>query len=163
MAEENENNAKAEAPAQQFGIIKIYVKDASFESPHVPELFSGNATISPSINLQLNSEARKIGDDAYEVTLSVVVTATENDKTLYLIELKQAGIFLVKGYDQPTRENLIGSHCPSSLFPYARQSISRLVSDGGFPQLLLEPISFEALYAQHMAKKQTAPAPTTKQ
>lgn len=161
MSEDQQSSAQ---PEQQFGIIKIYTKDVSFESPHVPELFAGNETINPSINLQLNSEARKIGDEAYEVILSVVVTATADDKTIYLVELKQAGIFLVKGFDQTTRETLIGSHCPSALFPFARQSIARLVSEGGFPQLLLEPISFEALYAQHLAKKkQTAPAPTTPQ
>ena len=161
MAEEQQETPK---PEQQFGIVKIYTKDVSFESPHVPELFSGNKQITPSINLQLNSETRKIGDDAYEVVLSVTVTATSDEKTVYLVELKQAGIFLIKGFDQKTHEALIGSHCPSTLFPFARQSIARLVSEGGFSQLLLDPISFEALYAQHQAKKQqTAPAPTTPQ
>ena len=164
MSEDNEATAQDAPPAQQFSIAKLYLKDVSFESPHSPGLFAGNNTITPHINLQLNTETREVGENAFEVILNVSVTATSDDKTIYLVEVKQAGIFIVRGFEKAVHDNILGSHCPSSLFPYAREAVSSLVSKGGFPQLSLEPISFEALYAQHLEKlKQTAPAPSTPQ
>jgi len=164
MSDDNDKQAQPSPPAQQFSINKLYIKDLSFESPDVPEFFSKSAKWNPQVNLQINTETRTVGDDTYEVVLSVTATATIEDKTVYLVEIKQAGLFLIKGFEKPLRDGLLGSHCPAALFPFAREAISGLVSKGGFPQLLLEPINFDALYAQHMAKvKQTVPTPTTPQ
>ncbi|MEM7294281.1 MAG: protein-export chaperone SecB, partial [Pseudomonadota bacterium] len=100
----------------------------------------------------------------FDVVLNITVPATADDETLYLVEVIQAGLFLISGFEAHVRDNLLGSHCPNALFPFAREVIAGLVSKGGFPQLILEPINFEALYAQHRAKvQQTAPAPTTPQ
>ncbi|MEM7206636.1 MAG: protein-export chaperone SecB [Pseudomonadota bacterium] len=163
MSDETEA-AAGEAPAQQFSIKKLYVKDLSFESPKTPEVFGGKAARNPNINLQINTETRPGNDDMFEVVLNITVTATVEDSTLYLVEIKQAGLFLIKGFDQSVRDNLLGSHCPSALFPFAREVIAGMVAKGGFPQLILEPINFDALYAQHLSKiKQNAPAPDTPQ
>ncbi len=164
MSDDNDKDAQPSLPTQQFSISKLYVKDLSFESPDVPGSLTGGGKWNPHINLQINTETRAIGDDTYEVVLSITATATMDGKTVYLVEIKQAGVFLIRGFEKPVRDGLLGSHCPASLFPFAREVISGLVSKGGFPQLLLEPINFDALYAQHMAKlKQSVPTPTTPQ
>lgn len=164
MSDDNAQPEQPTTPQQQFNITKLYVKDVSFESPRVPELFANNTQWNPHVNLQLNTESRSIAEGLYEVVLSVTVTATIEEKTAYLVEVKQAGIFIVKGFDAPVRDNLLGSHCPNGLFPFAREVVSGLVSKAGFPVLMLEPINFETLYAQHLAKaRQNAPAPTTPQ
>jgi preprotein translocase subunit SecB len=164
MSDDDDTKPQAAAPTQQFNIKKLYIKDVSFESPVAPELFANLANWNPHINMQINTETRALDDDIYEVVLSVTATATIEGKTAYLVEIKQAGLFLIKGFEKPLRDGLLGSHCPGALFPFVREAISGLVAKGGFPQLLLEPINFEAVYAQHLAKvRQNAPAPTTQQ
>lgn len=161
---DDDTKTQASAPVQQFNINRLYIKDLSFESPAAPELFTTIEKWNPHINLQINTETRGVGDDIYEVVLSVTATASVEDKTAYLVEIKQAGLFLIKGFEKSQRDGLLGSHCPGTLFPFAREVISGLVAKGGFPQLVLEPINFDALYAQHLAKgRQNAPAPTTQQ
>jgi len=156
--------AAAKPSAQQFSIKKLYVKDLSFESPQTPAAFGENVGRSPHIDLKINSETRAGNDDMFEVVLNITVTATIGESTLYLVEVKQAGLFLIKGFEQNVRDNLLGSHCPNTLFPFAREVIGSTVAKGGFAHLVLEPINFEALYAQHLRKiKQTAPAPSTPQ
>ena len=140
-----QNNENTEA---QFSIEKIYLKDVSFESPAAPAIFTEDW--SPEINMELNSQANPIENDFYEVELNITVTAKNNETTGFLVEVKQCGIFSISGMDEANLNGMLGSFCPNILFPYAREAISDLVSKGGFPQLLLAPVNFDALYAQHM-------------
>ena len=164
MSDNSEKTAQAAPAEQQFNVLKIYISDLSLEAPHARELFSGDTEWKPQINLQINTETHSIGDGVYEVLLKLTVTATIAEKTAYLVEVKQSGIFKVCGFDKTVLDQLLNCHCPNTLFPFVREAIAGLVSKAGFPQLLLDPIDFNALYAQHMAKaKQSAPAPDTQQ
>lgn len=133
---------------QEFGIHSIYVKDVSFESPNSPAIFMEQ--IQPNIQMDLNIESNPLSEDVFEVVLTITVTAKAEDKTAFLVELKQAGAFGLRGFDDATIGPMLGIYCPNLLFPYAREAISSLVTKGGFPQLLLEPVNFEALYAEHV-------------
>lgn len=135
---------------QKFEIQKIYIKDLSFESPNAPAVF--REQWKPQTDVHLTAQNVKIEDTIYEVTLNVTVTSTQNEKTAFLIELKQAGIFLIKGFSQEQHNQLLGSYCPHTLFPFAREAISDFASKGGFPPLLLTPVNFDALYAQQLEK-----------
>jgi len=146
----------AEQPAQtsaakQLLLQKIYVKDLSFESPKVPAVF--NSTASPQTQLNMRSSAREVAQDTQEVTLTLTVEAKDGDATMFLVEVAQAGIFTIQGYNEQERAMLVGSYCPSTLYPYAREAISDVVVKGGFPQLLLQPINFDALYAQAVQQR----------
>jgi preprotein translocase subunit SecB len=144
---------KPDSEAQpELGIQKIYLKDVSFESPHSPTIFSNGTRWNPDVNLQLNAETNALGHHRYEVVLTISVTSKVDDKTAFLVELKQAGIFLLKGFDEARLGAMLGSYCPNLLFPFAREAIADFVTKGGFPQLLLAPINFDALYAKHLAK-----------
>jgi preprotein translocase subunit SecB len=149
--------ATAEEGQQQFAIHKIYTKDISFEAPNAPAIF--NEEWKPEVNLDLNSQGRSIGENTYEVVLSLTVTATNNkDKTAFLVEVQQAGIFGIAGFGPEELSHMIGSFCPNILFPYARETISDLVTRGGFQPLLLAPVNFDALYAQHLEQQKQAQA-----
>jgi preprotein translocase subunit SecB len=144
-------------PATQFIIEKIYLKDVSFESPKSPLVFKSQWK--PEIHLELNNSSQIIQDDLYEVVLSITVTAKnpDADKALqvaFVVELKQAGLFVIKSPQPNQLPLLIGSYCPTILYPYAREAVSYLVSQGGFPQLLLAPVNFDALFADAMRAKQ---------
>jgi preprotein translocase subunit SecB len=138
-----EENASA-----QFQIQKLYSKDVSFELPNAPQIFKeeGQADVKMSLAQRVDS----LGDNLHEVVLTVTVTATVGEKTAYLVEVAQAGIFLVAGFNEQASHAVMNTMCPNTLFPYARQSIATLVSDGGFPPLVLQPVNFEQLYAQRM-------------
>ena len=145
--------AENEQAAQEknLTIQKIYIKDFSFESPRSPEIFT-RQDWSPKTDLNLRS-AHKVADgDNHEVTLTITIEAKEDDKTIFLIELHQAGIFQMTGYSPEEFKAIVGSFCPNILFPYARESIASIVSKGGFPDFILQPINFDALYAQGMAQ-----------
>lgn len=147
---------------REFSLQRIYTKDVSFETPNSPLVFQQEWA--PKTNLSLNSSVNSLGNDTYEVVLSVTVTTTVEEKTAYLVEVQQAGIFLVKGFPDQEMGQMMGSFCPNVLFPYAREVISDLVSKGSFPQMLLQPVNFDAIYAQHMeqqAAKQAADPETT--
>lgn len=141
------SEAQEAATQPQFSLQKIYVKDLSFETPNSPLVF--REAWEPEINLQLSNQGRLLGDGVHEVVLTVTVTAKLGEKTAYLTEVQQAGIFGIQGYNQQDLNTLIGVYCPNILFPYAREVVSDLVARGGFPQLLLSPVNFEALYTQH--------------
>ena len=145
---ETTSEQSGENTEPQFTIEKIYLKDVSFESPAAPAIFTEDWT--PEINMELNSQANPIENNFYEVELNITVTAKNNDTTGFLVEVKQCGIFSISGMDDANLSGMLGSFCPNILFPYAREAISDLVSKGGFPQLLLAPVNFDALYAQHM-------------
>jgi preprotein translocase subunit SecB len=140
----------------QFSIQKIYAKDISFETPHSPDIFS--AEWAPTVNMQLSSESVKINTDLTEVVLTVTVTTKLGDKTAYLVEIHIAGVFLIKEFPRDIIDHMAATVCPNILFPFARELISDLVTRGGFPQLLIAPVNFDALYAQQkkeIADKQT--------
>ncbi len=143
MSEENQN-----AGDKQFAIQKIYVKDLSFETPNSPQIFTGEWQ--PEISLNLNSESRPVADKVFEVVLSLTVTAKLGDKTAYLAEVQQAGIFTMSGFTEEELKPMLGAFCPNTLYPFARETVADLVNRGGFPQLLLAPINFDALYAQQI-------------
>jgi len=132
---------------KQISVQKIYVKDCSFESPHAPMVFT-KTDWEPKTNLNLRSTHAEIGENNHEVVLTLTVETKHEDKTLFLVELHQAGIFNITGYEGEEMGAILGSFCPNVLFPYGRETISTLVSKGGFPDFILQPINFDALYAQ---------------
>lgn len=136
---------------KQLLLQKIYVKDLSFESPRAPDVF--RTTTSPQTQLNIRSSNKELDAENVEVTLTLTVESKENEETLFLIEISQSGIFLVKGYTADERAVLIGSFCPATLYPFAREAISDIAVKGGFPQLLLQPINFDALYAQAVRQR----------
>lgn len=149
MAEEQENQAVAadeEAAQGKFGLQKIYVKDISFEIPDSPMVFQEEWE--PSVNMDLGNTAAKIAEDIFEAVLSVTITVKSGEKTMYLIEAQQAGIFHIAGLPDESINKMLATTCPNILFPFVRETISDLVTRGGFPQLLLAPVNFDALYAQ---------------
>lgn len=157
MAEE------ANKPAERkVAIQKIYIKDFSFESPQTPQVFT-EGKWEPKTNLNLRSTHSAHAGDHHEVVLTITVETKHEEKTLFLIELQQAGLFYITGYADEEFAAVVGSFCPNVLFPYAREAIAGLVSRGGFPELVLQPINFDALYAQSRAERakaatQAAPA-----
>ena len=143
-----------EAPKQQFEIQKIYVKDLSLETPNSPAVFTQKWE--PEINLQLNNSSAKLADDVYEVNLTITMTAKLGDKTAYLIEIQQAGIFGARGFDEAQLGAMLGAYCPNTLFPFARETIAATVQKAGFQPVLLTPVNFDALYMEHVKRqKQT--------
>jgi len=149
---------------QLFKIQRIYLKDVSYESPQSPAVFIGQISWQPQVSLHLNTESSKLDNDLFECVLTVTATVKLEDKTAYLIEVKQAGLFMIKGFEDNRIGPMLGSFCPNLLFPFAREEIASLVQKGGFPQLLLDPVNFDALYAQHVeSTHQNAPAPSTPQ
>ncbi len=156
MTEELKESTQAQDQGQ-FALMRIYLKDASFEVPGAPKVFLN--PWNPEISIQLGTETNPLDEDNYEVVLSLTVSANNQGNVAFLIEIKQAGIFLVKNFPEPQKTGLLGSYCPSVLFPYAREAISDLVGKGSFPQLLLAPINFDSLLAQkqmELAKQQNA-------
>ncbi|MCP4125430.1 MAG: protein-export chaperone SecB [Gammaproteobacteria bacterium] len=137
---------------RKFDLQRIYTKDLSFETPNSPEVFT--LDWKPESNLALNSEVNKLDENTYEVTLSVTVTTKIEDKVAYLVEVNQAGIFSIRGFPNEEMGPMLGAYCPNILFPYAREVVSDLVVKGGFPQLLLTPVNFDHLFAQHMQQQQ---------
>lgn len=144
----------------EFGIQKVYIKDLSFETPHSPGIFTEEWK--PSVNLQMSSHAQKISETGHEVVLTVTVTVKFEDKTVYLVEVQQAGIFHISKFPEEIVKQMLGIMCPNILFPFARELISDLATRGGFPQLLLSPVNFEALYAQHQQQQASQEAPEPK-
>ena len=150
MAEENQ------AQEKQFSIQKIYTKDISFESPATPNVFTEKWE--PAVDFNLGTNASPLQDSMFDVALTVTVTVKTGDTTAYLVEATQAGIFSLASFSEEEMGPMLGSFCPNILFPYAREVISDLVAKGGFPQLLLAPVNFDALYAQHIQQAQQAPS-----
>ena len=150
MTEDSNKNPQTAATGNtrtgQFAIQKIYTKDLSFETPHSPQIFAEEWK--PVVNMQLASSANKVNDDLTEVTLSVTVTVNLGEKTAYLVEANIGGIFLIKEFPPEIVEHMAATLCPNILFPFARELVADMVTRGGFPQLLLAPVNFEALYAQ---------------
>lgn len=143
-----------EQQAKQFVIQKIYIKDVSFETPNSPVIFTQKWE--PKVEFNLASNAQALESGLFEVGLTVTVTVKLEDKTAYLAEATQAGVFTVTGFEEQELGPMIGSYCPTILFPFAREAIADLVVKGGFPPLLLAPVNFDALYLQHVQQQQNA-------
>ena len=141
-----------EAPA--FSIEKIYVKDVSLEVPNAPEIFLEQD--SPEVGIQLQIGVKKLSEDAYEVTLTVTVTAKIGEKTVFLIEVGQGGIFRIRNIPEDNMAPLLSIACPNILFPYARETVASLATSAGFAPGVLQPVNFEALYAARAQQEQQA-------
>jgi preprotein translocase subunit SecB len=151
-----------QATDKHLAISKIYIKDFSFESPQAPQVFKSGEW-KPQTNLNLRSGHTHVEDDIHEVVLTITVEAKEEDQTLFLVELHQAGLFELAGYDGEELAAIVGTFCPNLLFPYAREAIAATIQKGGFPEFVLQPINFDALYMQskqQQAAGETAPAET---
>ena len=152
-----------QAPQNHFSIQKLYVKDVSFESPATPKVFSYQKW-DPKIDLNLTNKHTNVGKDMYEAILTITATVTHEDKTAFLMEVHQAGLFAIAGFSDQDRNYLLGSQCMNILLPYAREVISDMTTRGGFPPLILSPVNFDALYQQHVQAqkdKQVSEAPAT--
>jgi preprotein translocase subunit SecB len=145
MSEEQENR-------KQFAIQKLYIKDASFESPDSPNSFSFKQW-DPKVDLNLTNNQQHIEGDLYEAVLCLTATVNHQDKTAFLIEVQHAALVVMSGFEEEEKKYLLGSQCMSILFPYAREVISDLSVRGGFPPLILSPVNFDALYQQHIQKQ----------
>lgn len=146
-----------EQPA--FGIEKLYIKDLSIEVPHAPEIFLEREA--PQVEIQLGSAGRGLGEGAYEVVLTVTVTAKLEEKTVFLVEIGQAGIFRIVNVPGDQVEPLLAVACPNILFPYAREVVSDAVTRAGFAPIVLQPVNFEAMYMQRMQEQTAASAEPT--
>lgn len=153
---DTEDKGNGQEPTQQFAIQKIYVKDLSFESPNTPVVFTTD--FQPQVNVELNTNGQSIGENVYEVVLSITVTVKQGDDTAYLVEVQQSGIFNIEGMPEDQMAGMLAVFCPSIIFPYAREAISDVVTRGGFPQLLLAPVDFNAMYTQHLEQQQAQQA-----
>ncbi|RLJ18925.1 protein-export chaperone SecB [bacterium endosymbiont of Escarpia laminata] len=145
---------KQEQPNRELSIQRIYLKDVSFETPNSPSVFQKEWK--PETNVNMNTEVNTLSENVYEVVLNVTVTTKVGEQTAYLAEVQQAGIFSISGFADQEMGAVIGSYCPNLLFPYVREAISDMVTKGSFPQMILQPVNFDALYAQHqqeLAKK----------
>lgn len=142
---------------KRLTIGKIYLKDFSFESPQAPTIFR-NSDWQPKTDLNLRSSHTPAGDDHHEIVLTITVEAKADEKTIFLIELQQAGLFEIVGYEGDEMGAIVGSFCPNMLFPYARESIASLIQKAGFPEFVLQPINFDALYMQSQQQKAAAQA-----
>ncbi|MDZ7783184.1 MAG: protein-export chaperone SecB [Halioglobus sp.] len=152
MADE-EQATNTEQPQQQFTVQRIYTKDLSFESPQTPGVF--REQWSPQVNVELNTRSDRFDEEGnFEVVLVITITAKMNDKTAFLCEVHQAGVFMIRGFEGENLRRILGTAAPNILFPYARETIDNIVVKGGFPALMLAPVNFEALYqqAQQQAK-----------
>lgn len=138
--------------APQFEIQRIYVKDLSYEAPNTPHTFVEEWK--PEVQLNLETKSSKVQDNVHEVILSITATVATGKKTAFLVEIQLAGVFLISGLPTDQLRQMLGSFCPNILFPYAREVISDLVVRGGFPQLILAPVNFDLLYAQHLEEEQ---------
>ncbi len=149
----NSGAAPAQNQGPEFAIQKLFIKDVSFESPGAPAVFLKEWK--GETNIQLNTQARRLNeqDEVFEVELALTVTTKSQDETAYLVEVKQAGVFVARGFPPEQQGHLLGAYCPNLLFPFAREVVADLVLKGGFPQMLLQPVNFDALYVQHQQER----------
>jgi preprotein translocase subunit SecB len=144
-----------QADARQIVLQKFYVKDVSVEVPLAPQVFS--RPWQPQIDVNVGTEVHVLGDDQFHIVLTVTVTAKLENDVAFLVEIKQAGIFTVRGFSRETeRAAVLAGYCPSMLFPFAREAVADFVQKAGFPQLLLQPINFEALFVEHVNRQRAA-------
>ena len=131
----------------EFTIQRVYIKDLSFEAPHSPHIFLEEWH--PELNMDLSTKVNELGDGNHEVVLTVTVTVTMKGNTIFLAEVQQGGIFSIKNFPSNEMRSMLGNFCPNILYPYAREAITNIVVRGGFPQIYLAPVNFDALFEQH--------------
>lgn len=153
MADEQQTQDQ-EQQQPVFGIEKIYVKDLSLEMPNAPQVFLDRET--PKIGIEVHNAASSLGNNVYEAVITVTVTSKIEEKTVFLVEVAQAGIFQIRNVPQENLEGILGVACPNILFPYVREAVSDLVTRAGFPPVLLNPINFEAIFLQQKQQQQAA-------
>lgn len=141
----------SQAAGANFSVEKIYTRDVSFEAPNAPHVFSEQGQ--PELSMNLNQRVTPLADGVFEVLLGVTLTCNINGKVAYLAEVQQAGVFGLAGFEPAGLDAMLGTHCPAVLYPYARQTISELVGNGGFPPFPLQPINFDALYAESLRQR----------
>ncbi|PID66949.1 MAG: protein-export chaperone SecB [Gammaproteobacteria bacterium] len=139
-----------------FEINRIYIKDLSLETPNTPEIFKDDWD--PEINLKLDNDLQVLEEDLYEVSLTLTVTATNQEKTAYVVEVEKAGIFTLQHFEEQQKGYIVGAMIPNILFPYARETISSLIQKAGFPPILLNPINFDAIYQQQVEEQKAGQA-----
>ncbi len=147
--------APAAPPPPSFQIVKLYVKDVSLELPNAPQIFMQEG--SPQLEIQVRNEAMQFADGLFEVAVTVTVTARADDKTVFLAEVAQAGIFSATGVPPAELEPLLAIACPTILYPYVREAISDLITRAGFPPVLLQPVSFEQMYMERRQQAEAEP------
>ncbi len=148
----NGNGAEAEGGEYAFSLDKIYVKDMSLEVPDAPEVFAEDQA-KTKVDMNLKNSHRRLDGDNIEVVLHVTMRATVEDRMLFLVEIDQAGLFLIRGYTDEQLRQLVSATCPATLYPYLREAISATIGRAGFPSMLLQPINFDALYARGEAER----------
>jgi preprotein translocase subunit SecB len=151
MAEAKETQQNSEDP-RQFAIQRLYIKDFSFELPGGADTFRHEWK--PQMNIDIHTDTATLEDDVYEVTLKLTVTVKSQDKHAFVVEATQAGVFTIKEFPEDQLKHFLGSYCPSILYPYVREAITNIVTKASFPQLVLAPINFDALYAKHLEQQQ---------
>jgi len=158
MAEEQAAGTE-EQTQQQFAMQRIYNKDLSFESPATPEVFKKQWQ--PQVNVDLNTKSDKIDDQGnFEVVLTITITAKVEEQTAFLVEVQQAGIFFISGFEGEDLRRILGTAAPNILFPYARECIDTVCVKGGFPAIMLAPVNFDALYQQALAQSEAGETAT---
>jgi preprotein translocase subunit SecB len=162
QATENKTEQEAAEASQNtqpgFAIEKLYVKDASIEVPNAPQIFTNRTA--PQVNVELGNSATRLEDGIFEVAIKVTVTAKVEETTAFLVEATQAGIFAIRGIPDENLEVVLAITCPNILFPYAREAVSDMVTRAGFMPILLNPINFEALYAQQKMEQNPSQTPS---
>jgi preprotein translocase subunit SecB len=151
MADEQIQPGQEQGP--QLSVQKIYLKDVSFEAPGAPAIFQDQTQ--PRVDMNLTQKVANVGENLFEVVLAVTVTCKAGEKTAYLCEVQQAGVFGCAGFDAGQLDAVLGTYCPHVLFPYVRQVISDLIQSGGFPPLFLQPINFEQVYGESLKRRQS--------
>ena len=154
MSDENLNGIAPAADAQQgptFTVEKLYVKDVSFEAPNAPQVF--NEQGQPDLQMKLNQKVQRLAENAFEVSLGITLTCTLNDKTAYLAEVEQAGVFVLAGFEEHILDAMLGIQCPNILYPYAAAAVGQLINSGGFPPFPMQPINFEGLYGETLRQR----------
>ena len=153
MSDSSSAGARSQ-PQQRFQIQKIYIKDVSLETPNSPVIFQHQQAWKPQIDVQVHVDSSVLNEAVHEVIITLTITATQSEKTAFLVELKQAGIFTVLNFPEDQRGPMLGAYCPNILFPYAREAIDGLLLKAGFPPLQLAPVNFDGLYMQRTKAEQ---------
>ena len=155
MSDEILNGAAPVADAQPqgptFTVEKLYVKDVSFEAPNAPQVF--NEQGQPDLQMKLNQKVQRLAENAFEVSLGITLTCTINNRTAYLAEVEQAGVFGLGGFEEHILDAMLGTQCPNILYPYATAAIGQLITQGGFPPFPMQPINFDALYGESLRQR----------
>ena len=154
---ENPNN-QPNTKSEKFVIQNIYIKDISFETPNSPQIFMEQWK--PKLELEISNDIKQLNDELFEIVLNLTATVKIEEKTAFLVEVHQAGLFVIQGFPNDRMSYMLNAYCPNVLFPFARETAANLVIKGGFQPLWLSPINFDALYAQQLEKQKNKPTDT---